>query len=200
VPRVAQEQPTGCTLGPHVESTLPQRMEEQPPTSSTIPLVDVAGARRSSRLAAPWCLTSSQPCRSTWRRSRRRAAHSRSWTSSTAGTYFNFQRTSSDAPPPQVKQKLSTSSVAPFPPVENRQPDSSSNVSVAQRNPLSLGGWPDTEQYKPTSVTAPLLPVAHRSTSIGRAVRVSLCMLDARKCFRYGLLLGKPRHGLFLRW
>jgi len=73
-------------------------------------------------------------------------------------------------------------------------------VSVAQRNPLSLGGWPDTEPYKPTSVTAPLLPVAHRLTSIGRAVGVSPRMLDGRKCFRYGLLLGKPWHGFFERW
>jgi len=70
-------------------------------------------------------------------------------------------------------------------------------VSVAQRNPLALGGWPDTEQYKQTSVTAPLLPVARRSTSIDRVVGVSPRMLDGRKCFRYGLLLGKPRHGFF---
>jgi len=118
-------------------------------------------------------------------------------TSSTTGTYFNDQCTSRNAPPPHGKQKLSTSSVAPFPPVEHCHPDSILTVSVAQRNPLSLGGWPDTEHYKPTSVTALLLPVAHRSTSRGLAVGVSPCMLDGRKCFRYDLLLGKPRHGLF---
>ena len=140
VPRVEKEQPTGCTLVPHVESTLPQRVEAQPPVSSTLRLVDVAGASKSSRLAASWCLTSSQPCRSMWRSSRRRAAHSRAWTSSTAGTYFHYQRTCSDAPPPQVKQKLSTSSDAPFPSVEHRQPDSTSTASVSQRNLLSLGG------------------------------------------------------------
>jgi len=157
VPRVEQEQPTGCTLVPHVESTLPQRVEEQPPTRTTYPLVDVEHSRHVFPLPAY-----EQQC--------------------TAGAR------QAEAVDEQRR---------PVSALEHRQPDSTSTASVAPRNLLSLVGWPDTEQYKLTSVTAPLLPVAHRSTSIGRALGVSPCMLEGRKCIIYGLLLGKPQHGFF---
>jgi len=128
---------------PHVESTLPQHVEEQPPTRSTFPLVDVEHSRHVFSLPAH-----EQQCTATTR-----------------------------------QEEAVDEQRRPVSAVQHRQPDSTLTASVAQRNTLSPVGWPDTEQYKLTSVTAPLLPVAHRSTSIGHALGVSPCMFDGRKCF-----------------
>jgi len=156
-PLVEQEQPTGCTLVPHFESTLPQHVQEQPPTRSTYPRIDVEHSRHIFSLAAQ-----EQQCTAAARQAEA----------------VDEQR-------------------RPVSAVEHRRPHSTSTASVAQWSPLSLVGWPDTEQYKLTSVTAPHLPVTHRSTSIGRALGVSPCMLDGRKGFIYGLLLGKPQQDIF---
>jgi len=45
-------QPTCCALVPHVNSTLPQHVEEQPPTSSASPLADFEHGRHLFSLQA----------------------------------------------------------------------------------------------------------------------------------------------------